>query len=579
MSAETASDYYTKSQADAGFQVKDTDLATVATIGTSDQLLKVKNDGTGLEWFTPSYISSYTETDPQVGTIASSGVPRWNGTALVTGSLSDDGTNISTSGTFTSSNLSGTNTGDITIGTANGLSLTGQVLSLDTASILTNGAMTYHDKVKLNALSNQNSSGPFSPTKVTAEQRNALANVEAGMIAFCSDCGLQGELQYYSGTNWATFTGYPVASMNGFLKIQVGSDLLAISQSDNAGKINSVDLSYDGSVLAVGYPSNGTLNTNGLVKVFKWNGSSWNQYGSDIIGEGANDQFGAAVSISNNGKTLAIGAPQNDGGGLNAGSVRIYNWDGISWSQEGGDIDGNSANLLVGTNVDISGDGKLLAILSSNSIFRFYNKNGSTWSQVNSDVGLGRSISFSFDGKLVAVSDINHVNVYYDNGTNWTKKGGSHLDVNSETLANVSINHDGNIIAIGIPFNDANGNNAGMLRVMEWNGFAWIKKGTDILGESAEDYFGFTVSLSSDGKKLIAGALYNNGNGNDSGHARVFQWNGENWIQQSSDIDGVAADDKCGSSVVISGDGTRVAVGAPENDNVVLNGGHVRVFK
>ncbi|MFM8759003.1 MAG: hypothetical protein ACKODS_05580, partial [Methylophilaceae bacterium] len=117
MSAETASDYYTKTQTDAGFQVKDADLTTVATIGTNNQLLKVKNDGSGLEWFTPTYISSYTETDPQVGTIASSGVPRWNGTALVTGSLTDDGTNVSTSGTFTSSNLSGTNTGDITIGT------------------------------------------------------------------------------------------------------------------------------------------------------------------------------------------------------------------------------------------------------------------------------------------------------------------------------------------------------------------------------------------------------------------------------------------------------------------------------
>ncbi len=500
------------------------------------------------------------------------------GSVNIAGNLTIGGI-LSMTGTIVSSNLSGTNTGDITIGTANGLSLSGQVLSLDTATITSNGAMTYHDKVKLNALPNQISSGAFLPTKVTAEQRNALTNLEAGMIAFCSNCGLQGELQYYSGTNWATFTGDPVASLNGFSKTQIGTDINAISQEDHVGQINSIDLSYDGSVLAVGFPSNGAVNTNGLVKVFKWSGSSWIQLGSDITGEAACDQFGAAVSISNNGRILAIGAPQNDGGGSNAGSVRIYNWNDTTWTQEGSDIDGNSSNLQVGTNVDLSGDGKMLAILSSNAIFRFYRKSASIWSQVNSDIGLGRSISFSIDGRLVAVSDINHVNVYYDNGTNWTKKGGSHIDVNSETMANVSINHDGNIIAIGIPLNDANGSNAGKVKVMQWNGFHWINKGLDILGESAGDFFGFSVSLSSDGNKLIAGGPNNDGNGSDSGHARVYQWNGENWIQQNTDIDGEAAGDNCGSSVVISGDGTRVAIGATENDGGAVNGGHVRVFK
>ena len=501
-----------------------------------------------------------------------------DGSVNIAGNLTIGGI-LSMTGTIVSSNLSGTNTGDITIGTANGLSLSGQVLSLDTATITSNGAMTYHDKVKLNALPNQISSGAFLPTKVTAEQRNALTNLEAGMIAFCSNCGLQGELQYYSGTNWATFTGDPVASLNGFSKTQIGTDINAISQEDHVGQINSIDLSYDGSVLAVGFPSNGAVNTNGLVKVFKWSGSSWIQLGSDVTGEAAYDQFGAAVSISNNGRILAIGAPQNDGGGSNAGSVRIYNWNDTTWTQEGSDIDGNSSNLQVGTNVDLSGDGKMLAILSSNAIFRFYRKSASIWSQVNSDIGLGRSISFSIDGRLVAVSDINHVNVYYDNGTNWTKKGGSHIDVNSETMANVSINHDGNIIAIGIPLNDANGSNAGKVKVMQWNGFHWINKGLDILGESAGDFFGFSVSLSSDGNKLIAGGPNNDGNGSDSGHARVYQWNGENWIQQNTDIDGEAAGDNCGSSVVISGDGTRVAIGATENDGGAVNGGHVRVFK
>jgi len=48
-------------------------------------------------------------------------------------------------GTVTGSNLSGTNTGDVTIGTANGLSIVGQVLSLALSSTSTTGALSDTD--------------------------------------------------------------------------------------------------------------------------------------------------------------------------------------------------------------------------------------------------------------------------------------------------------------------------------------------------------------------------------------------------------------------------------------------------
>ncbi|HKR05379.1 MAG TPA: hypothetical protein VJY62_12160 [Bacteroidia bacterium] len=40
------------------------------------------------------YLTTYTETDPQVGIITNNFLPRWNGTALVTGSVFDNGTNV-----------------------------------------------------------------------------------------------------------------------------------------------------------------------------------------------------------------------------------------------------------------------------------------------------------------------------------------------------------------------------------------------------------------------------------------------------------------------------------------------------
>jgi hypothetical protein len=55
------------------------------------------------------------------------------------------GGNKTFSGTLVASNLSGTNTGDVTLGTADGLSLAGQVLSLALSSASTTGALSSSD--------------------------------------------------------------------------------------------------------------------------------------------------------------------------------------------------------------------------------------------------------------------------------------------------------------------------------------------------------------------------------------------------------------------------------------------------
>lgn len=61
-------------------------------------------------------------------------------------------------GTISASNLSGTNTGNVTIGTANGLSIAGQVLSLALASTSTTGALSSTD---WNTFNNKQAAGNF----------------------------------------------------------------------------------------------------------------------------------------------------------------------------------------------------------------------------------------------------------------------------------------------------------------------------------------------------------------------------------------------------------------------------------
>jgi len=314
MSAETASDYYTKTQTDAGFQVKDADLTTVATIGTNNQLLKVKNDGSGLEWFTPSYISSYTETDPQVGTIASSGIPRWNGTALVTGSISDDGTNVSTSGTFTSSNLSGTNTGDVTIGTASGLSLTGQVLSLATATITDAGAMSASDKTKLNSIAT-----------------GAEVNVNADWNAVSGD---------------AEILNKPTL---GTMSAETASDYYTKAQSDAGFQVKDADLT---TVATIG-------SNNQLLKV-KNDGSGLEWFTPSYISSYTETDPQVGTIASNgvprwNGTALVTGSLSDDGTNLTtSGTITASNISGT-----------NSGDVTIGTANGLSISGQTLSLATA----------------------------------------------------------------------------------------------------------------------------------------------------------------------------------------------------------------------
>ena len=83
--------------------------------------------------------------------------------------------------------------------------------------------------------------------------------------------------------------------------------------------------------------------------------------------------------------------------------------------------------------------------------------------------------------------------------------------------------------------------------------------GGDIDGEAQDDESGFSVSLSADGSIVAIGAHNNDGNGNNSGHVRVYQYiNDEtdpSWVQLGGDIDGETEGDKSGYSVSLSADG------------------------
>jgi hypothetical protein len=199
-------------------------------------------------------------------------------------------------------------------------------------------------------------------------------------------------------------------------------------------------------------------------------------------------------------------------------------------------------------------------------------------------------VSLSADGSIVAIgapyndgngSNSGHVRVYEYNATSWVQLG---ADIDGEAAgdisgSSVSLSADGSIVAIGAPYNDGNGNGSGHVRVYEYNGTSWVQLGADIDGEAEFDQSGWSVSLSADGSVVAIGAPYNNGNGSGSGHVRVYEWINSSWVQRGADIDGEAVDDNSGYNVSISADGSIVAIGAPYNGGNGIFSGHVQVYE
>ena len=382
--------------------------------------------------------------------------------------------------------------------------------------------------------------------------------------------------------------------------VQLGNDIDGQSAGDFSGY--SVSLNSNGTILAVGAPDNADNgNDSGNVRVYVWNGNSWIQRGSDIDGEASYNYSGYSVAVNNDGNILAIGAYGNN---TNTGHVRVYSWNGTIWTQLGTDIDGEAIGDYSGISVNLNNDGNILAIGayfndgngSNSGHVRVYSWNGSSWIQLGVDIDgeaaddrSGISVSLSSDGNILAIgatrnddngSNSGHVRVYVWNGILWVQRG-SDIDgeaTNDFSGYSVSLNSNGNILAIGAIYNDGNGG-SGHVRVYAWNGSSWIQRGNDIDGEAANDRSGISVSLSSDGNILAIGANGNDDNGADSGHVRVYYWDGSSWIQLGNDINGEAANDNSGISVSLNSDGNILAIGAIFNDgNTDYDSGHVRVY-
>ena len=356
---------------------------------------------------------------------------------------------------------------------------------------------------------------------------------------------------------------------------QIGNDIDGLS-GDTSGY--SVSLSSDGSIIAISSPrvNNGW---SGRVRIYKNNSGNWTQIGNDIIPPG---NIGGASSISLNavGNIIAING---------IGAVSIYENISEVWTQIGNDILGDyTSNNLVSLN----DNGDILAIGKSDTgnglnlgRVRIYKNNLGVWNQIGDDITgvengnqIGSSLSLSSNGSIVAFGGTSNgyrfIRIYENISNVWTQIG---TDIASQTMGegfgnSISINSNGNIVAIGIP-----GFGSGKISIYQNISNTWSQTGS-IDGETSNDGIGKSVSLNSDGDIVAFGGTAFTGT---SGFVRVFKNNSNVWSQVGNDLIGEAIGDGSGNwpnTVSLNSDGSIVAIGAPNNDGNGNSSGHVRVY-
>ena len=325
--------------------------------------------------------------------------------------------------------------------------------------------------------------------------------------------------------------------------MQFGNEITGEYPEDYFGF--SVSIANPG-LLAIGTPSKQDLSLYriGQVKTYVYQSStiSWIQIGSDLNGDDNGDEFGYSVSLSDNGLLLAVGAP---GVFFNptkpdAGIAKIYALDGSSnWNQIGNTIQGFNANQNCNTEGRGSRQryGHSISISGTNS--------QPPYGGLRVAVGGPHNTSGSSSQNIAPGS----VGVFYPkmNGTTgnyeWEiiQNSNTFLKPDCHTVrtpgiqpgfgSSVSLSKDGNILVVSDPKSNTQSGSSynpnGRVYIFGYDSTSFsfpqfVQLGNDIEGDSLNDQFGASVSVSGDGNILAIGASENDFNAVNAGQVKVY---------------------------------------------------------
>jgi predicted amidohydrolase len=328
-----------------------------------------------------------------------------------------------------------------------------------------------------------------------------------------------------------------------------------------------------------------------------------------------NDFFGFSASLSSDGNTAIVGAPQEDTSpNTDNGAAYVFTRSGSVWTQQqkllasdaaSDDLFGVSVALSLDGNTAIVGaQGESTSPYTSNGAAYVFTRSGSTWTEQQKLVGSGSvnqsrfgvSVSLSSDGNTAIVGAYTESTspfllngaayVFTRSGSTWTeqqKLTASDIEDTAQFGVSVSISANGNTAIIGANLEDTSPNlNNGAAYVFTRSGSTWTEQQKLLASDAASnDQFGFSVSLSSDGNTAIVGSPQEDTSPKtDNGAAYVFTRSGSTWTEQQKLLaTDIGSGDFFGRSVAISPDGNTVIVGATQQDTPpTTNNGAAYIF-
>jgi hypothetical protein len=312
-----------------------------------------------------------------------------------------------------------------------------------------------------------------------------------------------------------------------------------VALADGACFGMSVAVSDDGTYIAIGAPYE--LN-GGAVYVFYYSGGTWSQQ-QRIPHPSAQAlaYFGWSLAISADGSVLAVGSSRDDEEGASSGAVYTYTRSGAVWSLDA---------TVVGDDID------------AGSYFGF-------------------SLGLSADaGALIVGTQYKKKAYIFDGG--WVQK--KKLEIASSTFSYgnfVSISSDGLTALVSEPlYLTAVGQPAtGAVHVYTSTGdlTSWTLDDTIVPASASDgDEFGYAISISDDRSLILAGSPCAN---SETGTAYLFSNTTGVWLQEKAwtSPDNPAADDNFGYSGALSSDGNYAAIGCPRGYGATSDAGAVFV--
>jgi hypothetical protein len=266
--------------------------------------------------------------------------------------------------------------------------------------------------------------------------------------------------------------------------------------------------------------------------------------GLPVVGneiEEGSESGDVSVAVSGDGSRMVVGSP-------GVGRVRVWfrdvsGSDEEPWVPSGNELSGQASGEDFGASVAISSDGTTIAVGASGSVG-----------------GTGRVTMYRFSARM----------------SQWTSIGFVEGSGSGDTFGtSISLSgSSGSIVAVGAPQRELS-SGRGYVQVYDVDSLTPL--GDRIEGEGVGDRFGISVSISEDGSTVAAGGWGNDSNGENSGHVRVFNWTGSAWTQLGDTMVGDETGDVFGYCVSLSGNGSLLAVGAPQS-LTESEDGYVRVF-